>query len=55
MRWEGMGHACRKRKIHIECWSDSMKERDHLEDLGIDVRTILKWVLKKKDGRAWTE
>ena len=30
-----------------------MKEKNLLEDLDIDGR-LLKWALKKLDGRAWT-
>jgi hypothetical protein len=30
------------------------KERDNLEDLHLDRRIILKWILNKYAGRTWT-
>ena len=33
--------------------SGNMRERYYLEDLGVDGRIILKWILKEHDVRAW--
>ena len=32
---------------------ETLRERDHLEDPGVDVRIILRWIFKKWVG-AWT-
>jgi len=39
---------------HIGCWCGNMMERNHLEDLIIDRRIMLKEMLKKYHGSAWT-
>jgi len=31
-----------------------MKEREHLQDLGVDGRIISKWILGKRGGRVYT-
>jgi hypothetical protein len=32
----------------------NLKGEDHLEDRGVDVRKILKWILNKQDVKMWT-
>jgi hypothetical protein len=34
-------------------WWGNLKERDHVENPGIDGRIILKWTLEKWDGRMY--
>jgi hypothetical protein len=42
------------REMHAGFWWENLRERDTLEDLGVGGRIILKWILKKCDGMAWT-
>jgi hypothetical protein len=40
-------------EVHTGFWWGDLRERDQLEDLGVDGRIILKWIFKKWDW-AWT-
>ena len=40
--------------MHTRFWLGNLKAREHLEYLGIDGRIILKLMLKKETGWAWT-
>ena len=39
-----------RREVYTGFWWVSLREGDHLENLGIDEWIILKWVFKKWDG-----
>ena len=41
-------------EVHTEFWCAKLREGVHLEDQGIDARIILKYILRKSFGRAWT-
>jgi hypothetical protein len=36
--------------VHTGFWWGDLNEREHSEDLGVDGRTILKWILKNRIG-----
>jgi hypothetical protein len=42
-------------EMHAQLWCGNMNERNHLEDLGVYDSRILNWILKIRDGRAWSE
>jgi len=54
MSWAGMYHVWGREEVYKEVWWGNLRERDHLEDPGIDGRIILRWIFRKWDERAWT-
>jgi hypothetical protein len=54
MRWEGhvasMGETRNAYKVLVR----KQKGRDHVEELGVDGRIILKCILGKQVGNVWT-
>jgi hypothetical protein len=49
-----VGGAWEKRELNTEFLSENLKGGDHLEDFGVYLRTISKWMLKKYGGSMWT-
>jgi hypothetical protein len=35
-------------------WSENLKGRNHSEDLSVDKKMILEWILGKQNGKVWT-
>ena len=33
--------------MHADMWQETLKERNYLEELRLDGRVILKWILKR--------
>jgi hypothetical protein len=53
MKWTGHLACLGKRKVTYRVWMGSSEGKNHLEDLGVDGRIILKWIMKKWDQGAW--
>jgi hypothetical protein len=41
-------------EVYSGFWLGNLRERDHLEDPGVEGRIIIRWIFRKRDMRAWT-
>jgi len=51
-----VGHVARVGRGEVRtgfCWGN-LRDRDYLENLGLDGRIILKWIFRKWDVGVWT-
>jgi hypothetical protein len=42
-----MWHVLGREEVHKRYWWGNLKERDHMEDLGVDAKKILKFIINK--------
>jgi len=40
--------------MNTKFWSENLKGSDHSEDLGVDRRIILEYILRKYGRKVWT-
>jgi len=55
MRWAGHVTRMGKGEAYTGFWCGGLKERDRLEDPGVDGRIILSWIFRKWVVGLWTE
>ena len=50
MRWAGHAARVGKRRGAYRVLCENLRKGDHLDDLGVDARIILKWILETWNG-----
>jgi len=54
MRWAGHVASRGRGEVHTNFGGENLVERDHLKELGVGGRIILRRIFRKWDGMAWT-
>jgi len=54
MRWAGHVARTVERRSVYRVWWGNLRDRDHMEDPGVDRRIILRWIFRKWDVGIWT-
>jgi len=55
MRWAGLVTGMGRGEVDTGFWWGNMREREHLEDPGVDGRIIRRWIFRKSNvgGMDW--
>ena len=54
MKWAGHVAHMGRAEVYTGFWWGNLRERNHLEDLDIDGKIILRWIFEKWNVRALT-
>ena len=54
MRLAGYVAVWERVEVYTGGWWANLRERDHLDDPGIDGRIILRWIFRKWDVGTWS-
>ena len=46
--------TCERGEAHVVSWWGNLRERDHLESLGVEGKLMLEWILTESVWMAWT-
>jgi hypothetical protein len=49
-----MQHAWDRREKRTKFWSENLEGINHSEELDVDVKITLEWVLGKEGGKFWS-
>jgi len=52
--WAGNVACMGTGEVYTGIWGGNLRERDHLEDPGVDGRIILRWIFRNWDVGVWT-